>query len=81
VTNIIEVRASVNRFETVDRPPYAQKMAPIEYVICESAAELSRRCKHDWNMNDLRGNAIDIIQTLGRGERFHLTFVHCGYLF
>jgi len=34
VTNIIEDRESENKFESVDRPPYAPKLAPMEYVFC-----------------------------------------------
>jgi len=81
VTNIIEGRPSPNRFYTVDRPPYAPKLAPIEYVFCEIAAELEKRCNRDWNMDDLRRNVIDIIRTVGNDGRLYSTFVHCGYPF
>ena len=61
VTNIIEDRESENRFEPVDRPPYIPKLAPIEYVFCELAAELSRQCNRNWKMEDLSWKCIDII--------------------
>ena len=79
VTNIIEDRASPNIFESVDRPPYSPKLAPIEFIFCELAAELSRRCTRDWTMDDLRRNVVDIVRNIGRGGRLHSTFVHCGY--
>jgi len=78
VTNIIEDRESENIFESVDRPPYVPKLALIEYVFCELAAELIRRCNRNWTMEDLRWNCIDIIRTMGRGGRLHSTFVYCG---
>ena len=79
VTHIIEDRISQNIFESVDRPPYAPKLAPIEYFFCELSAELTRRCQRNWTMRDLRRECIDIIRILGRGGKLHSTFVHCGY--
>ena len=81
VSNIIEDRATDNIFESVDRPPYAPKLAPIEYAFCELSAELSRRCNRNWTMRDLRWNTADIIRNMGRDGRLHSTFVHCGYPF
>ena len=42
VTTIIEDRHSPNNFSSVDHPPYCPKLAPIEYIFCELAAELGR---------------------------------------
>jgi len=81
VTNIIEDRPSTNNFSSIDRPPYCPKIAPIEYIFCELAAELGRRCQRDWTIVDLRRNIIDIVRMIGRDGRLHSTFVHCGYPF
>jgi len=81
VTTIIEDRNSPNDFSSVDRPPYCPKLAPIEYIFCELAAELGRRCTRDWTMVELRWNIIDIVRRIGRDGRLHSTFVHCGYPF
>jgi len=81
VTNIIEDRVSHNDFSSCDRPPYCPKIAPIEYIFCELAAELSRRCVRDWTIVDLRRNIIDIIRNIGRDGKLHSTFAHCGYPF
>ena len=45
VTNLIRDRQTPNNFYSVDRPPYQPKIAPIEYVICELAGELAKRCQ------------------------------------
>ena len=81
VTNIIEDRASHNHFSSCDRPPYCPKITPIEFIFCELAAELSRRCVRDWTVVNLRRNIIDIVRTIGRDGKLHSTFVHCGYPF
>ena len=81
VSHIIQGRESPNHFQSVDRPPYCPKIAPIEYIFCELAAELARRCTRDWNMNDLRRNILQIIRNIGRDGKLHSTFVHCGYPF
>ena len=81
VTNIIEDRASNNNFSSVDRPPYCPKMAPIEFVFCELAAELARRCVRGWTMADVRRNIIDIVRNIGRDGKLYSTFTHCGYPF
>ena len=41
VINTVEGRVSNNNFQTMNRPPYHPKLAPIEYVFCELACELS----------------------------------------
>jgi hypothetical protein len=42
VSQTVEGRPSPNTFIIVPRPPYQPKFGPIEYVICEIAAELAR---------------------------------------
>ena len=79
VTTIIRDRPSNNIFYSVDRPPYCPKIAPIEYVFCELAAELARRCTRGWEIDDLRRNIYNICSTIGSNGRLHSTFVHCGY--
>ena len=79
VTTIIRDRPSNNNFYSVDRPPYRPKIAPIEYIFCELAAELALRCTREWNIDELRRNIYDICSTVGSGGRLHSTFVHCGY--
>ena len=81
VTTIIEDRASDNNFSSVDRPPYYPKIAPIEYIFCELAAELGRWYTQEWTMVDLRRNIVDIVRNIGRDGRLHSTFIHCGYPF
>ena len=79
VTHIIRDRVSNNNFYSVDRPPYRPKIAPIEYIFCELAGELSRRCKRDWDVDDVRANIYQIMTELGTNGRFCNTFIHCGY--
>ena len=81
VTTIIEDRPSANYFHSVDRPPYCPKIAPIEYIFCELAAELARRCTREWTVLDMRRNIIKIVRNIGRDGRMHSTYVHCGYPF
>ena len=47
VTNIIEEKGTANTFNSVDRPPYTPRIAPVEFIFFELATELSRRCKRD----------------------------------
>ena len=79
VTNLIRDRASENNFYSVDRPPYQPKIAPIEYISCELAAELTRRCVREWNIDTLRENIFDVLSKIGYNGQFYSTFVHCGY--
>ena len=79
VTNIIHGRPTNNHFFSVDRPPYRPAMAPIEFVFCELASELSRRIKEHWTIDTLRLNIIDICSKIGRYGKFENTFVHCNY--
>ena len=79
VTNKIFGRPTNNRFISVDRPPYRPTMAPIEFIFCELAAELSRRVQEDWTVDDLRQNIFNICSTIGRNGKFENTFVHCNY--
>lgn len=79
VTNVIHGRESNNHFFSVNRPPYRPKIAPIEFVFCELAAELERRVQADWTIDSLRFHIYDICSTIGRGGSFHSTFIHCGY--
>ena len=41
ITNIIENRETLNVFSLVDNPPHVPKIATIEFIFCELAAELS----------------------------------------
>ena len=79
VTNIIENRATPNRFSSVDHPPYVPKIAPIEFIFYKLAAELNQRCICEWMMIDLQCNIIDVIYNIRRDENLHSKFVHCGY--
>ena len=79
VTNLIRDRASENNFYSVDRPPYQPKIAPIEYIFCELAAELTRRCVREWDIDILRDNIFDVLSKIGYNGKFYSTFVHCGY--
>ena len=79
VTNVIRGRESPNNFFSVDRPPYQPKIAPIEYIFCELAAELTRRCVREWTIETLRANIYDVLSKIGYGGKFYSTFVHCGY--
>ena len=79
VTNIIRDRDSPNNFFAVDRPPYRPKLAPIEYVFCELAAELTRRCQRHWTIDIMRANIYDIVSNIGLNGKLFSTFVHCGY--
>ena len=79
VTNVIRGRDSQNNFFSVDRPPYQPKIAPIEYIFCELAAELTRRCVREWTIDTLRTNIYDVLSKIGYGGKFYSTFVHCGY--
>ena len=54
--NMIEDREYQNAFASIYRPPYAPKLAPIEYILCELSAELCGRCNQDWIMDYLRYN-------------------------
>ena len=79
VTNVIRDRASHNNFYSVNRPPYRPKIAPIEYIFCELAAELERRCLRSWTIVDLRANIQNILSTIGRNGKLYSTFIHCNY--
>ena len=81
VTNIIEDKGTPNTFNSIDIPPYTPKIAPMEFIFCELATELSRRCKRDWMIIDLRQNIRNIVRNIGHNGRLHSTFVHCGYPF
>ena len=79
VTNIIRDRATRNNFFSVDRPPYQPKIAPIEYIFCELAAELTRRCVREWTIDTLRENIFNILSNIRYDGECYNTFVHCGY--
>ena len=81
VSQKIYGRVSNNLFESVDRPPYRPKMAPIEYAFCELACALKTRVKREWTVADLRTNIEDICITMGYLGKFQNTFRHCGYPF
>ena len=81
VSQIIYGRVSNNVFQSVDRPPYRPKMAPIEYAFCELACALKTRVKREWTADDLRRNIEDICITMGYQGKFQNTFRHCGYPF
>ena len=69
----------MNHFYSVDHPPYRPKLAPIEYVFCELAAELSRKCQRDWGLNIIRAYIYDILSNVGLDGRLYSIFVHYGY--
>ena len=79
VTNKIYGQPTNNRFIAVDHPPYRPTMAPIEFIFCELASELSRRVQEWWTIDDLRRNIIQICSTIGRNSKFENIFVHCNY--
>ena len=78
VTNNIFGRPSLNYFFSVDHPPYRPIMAPIEFICCELASELSRRVHENWTVDDLRRSIVDICSTIGCNGKFDNTFVHCN---
>ena len=63
-THRITAWPSKNCFEFVDRP-YIPKISQIEYVVCELAAELSRRINMDWTIDHLKWNIRDIVSRIG----------------
>ena len=79
VSQPVEGRPSPNTFIIVPRPPYQPKFGPIEYVICEIAAELARRAQPNWTTAHLRQEVVQVFGTLGRDGKFWNTFEHCGY--
>ena len=79
VMHAIEGCSIFNQFISFDRPPYRPKIAPIEYVFCEVAAELSRRVKRGWNTQVVHNKLFDICNSIGTGGRFYSTFLHYGY--
>ena len=79
VKNIIRDRVSANNFFTVNRPPYQPKLAPIQCIFCELAAELTRCCQRYWTIETLRANIYNILSNIGSNGKFHITFVRCGY--
>ena len=66
VTTMIKDSPSRNHFLSVDIPPCRPKIAPIEYVFCELALELSMRCEREWSTYDLHRNIFDIYSTIRR---------------
>ena len=81
VTNKICGRPSHNHFFSVDHPPYRLTMAPIEFVFCELASELSRRIAKYWIVDTLRVIIVDISSKIERDSKFENIFVHCNYPF
>jgi len=81
LTHIIEGHPSFNRFISVDRQTYRPEIAPIEYMFCDVAAELSRRVKRGWNTQMMRNKLFDICSSIGPEVKFYSTFLHCAYPF
>ena len=67
------------RFVAIPRPPYQPKFAPIEYVFCQIANELSNRTKEGDTIAILQRNIQDLCTTIGTGGSLDRTFAHCGY--
>ena len=59
-TNLIEDRPTPNHSRSVDQPPYCPKIAPIEFIVCELASQLSHCCMREWTALDIRKNIVDI---------------------
>jgi transposase len=81
VSNTLQNRESRDRhlFYPLARPPYQPKWAPIEYVFCQIAEELSNRVEAEWNEDSLRHALRTIVMGLGCDYVFNKTFAHCGY--
>jgi len=58
-----------NLFHSVDCPPYWPKMAPIEYLYCDLASELDRRCTRDRDVDNLRRNIYEICSSISSEGR------------
>ena len=77
----LEMRPSRHEFQfvAIPRPPYQPKFAPIEYVFCQIANELSNKTQENDTMLHLRTNLTDLCTIIGNGGRMDRTFSHCGY--
>ena len=72
VSHILHDRPTNNHFFSIDCPPYCPRLAPIEYIFCELASELSQRCKEDWTSDTLRVQIQNICARLGRAQNMSL---------
>ena len=81
VFNTLEMRDSRDefRFMCIPRPPYQPKFAPIEYIICQIATELSRRRRRGWNLDILEQELHNICATVGNHNVANKTWRHIGY--
>ena len=66
-------------FMCIPRPPYQPKFAPIEYIICQIATELSRRRRRGWNLDILEQELHNICATVGNHNVANKTWRHIGY--
>ena len=62
--------------EIVPRPPYRPWIAPIEFIFCQLACELRKRCHRIKTNLDLVHEIHNIVSEL---KGFNATFEHCGY--
>ena len=81
VSRTLEMRPTRHqfRFLAIPRPPYQPKFAPIEYVFCQIANELSRKTNENDTPIDLRRKLTNICTVVGNEGKLDRTFQHCGY--
>ena len=79
VTNVIENRQGATEFIAIPRLPYKPRLAPVEYIFCEVAMELSWRIMRHWTFQTLWRNIHNIVLQVGRNGTLNKSFTHCGY--
>ena len=79
VTHKIHGHHSYNNLFVVNCPSYYPTIAPINFVFCELASELSQGVKYNWMITILTANIIDMCTKLGKESKFENTFIHCNY--
>ena len=81
VYNTLEMRETrdEHRFVSIPRPPYRPRFAPIEYIICQIATELSLRTHRDWTLDTLEAEVHNVCLTVGNDGVADRTWHHIGY--
>lgn len=82
VHNTLEMRETreEHSFVSIPRPPYRPRFAPIEYIICQIANELSLREHRAWDLNTLEQETHNVCMTVGNNGAADRTWHHIGYI-
>lgn len=68
-----------HQFISINRPPYQPKFAPVEYIICQIANDLSLKEHRNWDLDTLENECHNVCMTVGNDGAADRTFFHIGY--